>query len=67
MNDDQKTLLNHSVVVVGYKLDSTLDPHCKDYFIVKKSYGTSWGENGYVIFCIYKDEAKYPYGMCNMY
>ena len=67
MNDDQRPKTNHGVVVVGYKLDSTLDPDCKGYFIIKNSYGTSWGENGYAKFCMYKDETKYPYGMCNMY
>lgn len=31
--------MNHAVILVGYT---------KDYWIVKNSWGTSWGEDGYV-------------------
>lgn len=42
--------LNHGVVVVGYGTDnSTLtgDEH-GDYWIVKNSWGSKWGEEGYI-------------------
>lgn len=35
--------INHSVLLVGYDTDE----HDRDYYILKNSFGTSWGENGY--------------------
>lgn len=36
--------LNHLFLIVGYGTDSS----GTDYWLVKNSYGTSWGENGYM-------------------
>lgn len=35
--------LNHPVLLVGYGTDE----HNRDYYILKNSFGTSWGEDGY--------------------
>ena len=38
------TNTTHAVLVVGYGTDTVSS---EDYWLVKNSYGTSWGEDGY--------------------
>ncbi|KAJ9594524.1 hypothetical protein L9F63_014037, partial [Diploptera punctata] len=40
--------LSHEVVVVGYGTDVKTK---QDYWLVKNSFGTRWGENGYIRMC----------------
>lgn len=54
------TAQNHVVVVVGY---SDTDPSDK-YWIVRNSWGSSWGDGGYIL--MEKDVASAPYGLCGI-
>ena len=40
-------MVNHSAVVVGYGVDYSVD-NGTQYYIVRNSWGTEWGEDGYV-------------------
>ena len=46
---DQNIQLNHAVQLVGYGSDFS-PAGVVDYWLVRNSWGESWGENGYIRF-----------------
>ena len=59
--------VNHGVVLVGFgsHKDEKVRGHCKDYWIVRNSWGGRWGESGFFKLCAdnpFSD--KLPYGTC---
>jgi KDEL-tailed cysteine endopeptidase len=59
LSGDCGTSVDHAVLLIGYGTDNGTP-----YWLVKNSWGTSWGEGGYVR--IYRGSAN-DLGTCGMY
>lgn len=44
---ESKTALDHAILLVGWGVEKTIFGSTKPYWIVKNSWGGSWGEKGY--------------------
>ena len=51
--------LNHGVVAIGYGEDQS-----QEYWLIRNSWGTTWGEEGYIRFA--RDDNKQEHGMCGI-
>jgi hypothetical protein len=58
---------SHAVIIIGYGEEPSKNPRepPKEYFIIRNSWGSSWGEGGYVR--ITASQGKFVQGMCNLY
>ena len=53
------TEIDHAVLIVGYGNEDGID-----YWLVKNSWGTEWGDNGYIK--ILRDETDTTEGICGI-
>jgi len=46
--------VNHGVTLVGYGkvTNEVVRGHCSEYWIVRNSWGATWGENGFFKMCM---------------
>ena len=57
--------VDHSMTVVGYATNNDV-AGCDGWWIAKNSYGTAWGENGYIRICIPTTQPLKQYGTCHI-
>ena len=50
--ENPETMLNHEVSVVGYKVDAATG---SEYWVVRNSQGTNWGDMGYLYLTMHED------------
>lgn len=65
-SDPSKYDINHGVTLVGYGVKGPNDKGtCQAYWIVRNSWGTDWGENGFFRLCMDgAGSGNTPYGTC---
>ena len=54
---------NHAVAIVGYGTDHE-NTECQQYWILKNSWGTDWGEGGFFRLC--REDQNMALGTCNV-
>ncbi|TNV77595.1 hypothetical protein FGO68_gene1842 [Halteria grandinella] len=56
---------NHAAVIVGFGSDRTVRSGCRQFWVVKNSWGADWGEEGYLRLCK-EDGMSLSLGTCNL-
>lgn len=59
--NEENFILDHTVLVVGYHYEG-LGSCNSNYFVLRNSWGTEWGENGYMRMAMEFN----PYGVCGI-
>jgi len=63
-SDPDKKEVNHAVTIVGYGKSERKE--CKEYWLIKNSWGTSWGEDGHFKFCADRVGETEEFGGCQI-
>ena len=54
--------VNHAVTIVGYGVSDRDD--CDEYWLIKNSWGTKWGEDGHFKLCADRVGQHEEFGQC---
>ena len=63
-SDPEKNEVNHAVTIIGYGLSFV--EGCDEYWIVKNSWGTKWGEQGLFRICADRKGKSKELGACQI-
>lgn len=65
ISDPKKREVNHAVTMVGYGKSERHD--CDEYWLIKNSWGTTWGEDGHFKLCAdRKTDIEKEFGPCQV-
>ena len=63
-SDPEVREVNHAITIVGYGKSDRID--CDDYWLVKNSWGTQWGDHGHFKFCADRNGKSEIFGGCQI-
>lgn len=63
-SDPNVTDVNHAITIVGYGKSERAD--CDEYWLIKNSWGTYWGEHGLFKLCADRGGRTQTYGTCQI-
>jgi hypothetical protein len=63
-SDPDKREVNHAITIVGYGKSDRKG--CNEYWLIKNSWGTKWGEQGHFKMCADRDGKHAEFGACQL-